>query len=348
MDGIYSYSNSTGAIDSGVGFRNVVFGNGINNNDDDDYFTITARSNYGGILSPYGSITIREGNDFIYSIKPISGYEIADVVVDGVSVVYSENYENYATYSTYTFNDISSNHEIYVEFDNQIAPYNVSVKKYIVNSGENDGVATIEGTGQHNNRTIVTIKVNPIAGYRVVNWEIPSDLENVQLNSAGELSFKMPSRDIELKVNFEAVLNAYLTVENMYSSINVVKNVGSSVNLTAGVFDGYNFGGWETEGLELTDEQRKNPTITFIMPANEVKLVARYNKLSPVSVILGDGTLVEFEGEETKGITFYAPQTSDDKNFSAWKIDGYVYLNLGRGIGLTMPDRIINIEAIYQ
>jgi len=84
------------------------------------------------------------------------------------------------------------------------------------------------------------------------------------------------------------------------------------------------------------------------MPANGVKLVAKYNKLSPVSVILGDGTFVEFEGEETKNITFYAPETSDDRDFSAWKIDGYVYLNLGRGIELTMPDKAINIEAIYQ
>ena len=348
IDGIYSYSNSTGASNGNAGFRNVIFGNGINNNDNSEYFTITAMSNYGGKISPYGSITVKAGKNVIYSIKPNTGYQIADVIVDGVSEYYNNsNYTNYGTYATYTFNNINSNHEIYVEFDDQIAPYNVSVRKYVVGVGESAGVATIEGEGTHNSRTIVTIKPTPIMGYRVLNWEIPSDLENVQVSITEGLSFKMPSRDVEIKINFEQVLDAPLTVENMYSSINVTKDVGSSVSLTAGVFDGYKFGNWEAEGLELTEEQRKSPSIEFTMPANAVRLVAKYNKLSPVNLILGDGTLVEFEGEETKNITFLAPETSSNKNFSAWKIDGYVYLDLGRSIQLTMPDKTINIEAIY-
>lgn len=349
IDGLYSYSNSSGAASSDVSFRNVIFGEGINNNDSSEYFTITATSNYGGNLSPYGSITVKEGKNFIYSIKPNTGYEIADVIVDGVSEYYNNsNYTNYGAYATYTFNNINSNHEIYVEFDNQIAPYNVSVKKYIVGVGENEGVATIEGIGQHNNRSMVTLKVTPITGYRILSLEIPSDLENVQVSLSDGISFKMPSRDIEIKINFEQILDAPLMVENMYSSINVTKDVGSPISLTAGVFDGYKFGNWETEGLELTEEQRKSPSIEFTMPANAVRLVAKYNKLSPVNLILGDGTLVEFEGEETKNITFLAPETSSNKDFSAWKIDGYVYLDLGRAIQLTIPDKAINIEAIYQ
>ena len=83
------------------------------------------------------------------------------------------------------------------------------------------------------------------------------------------------------------------------------------------------------------------------MPANQVKLVAKYNKISPVKLMLGDGTLVEFEGEETKTITLFAPETSGNENFSAWRIDGYVYLDFGRAIELTMQDKAISIEAIY-
>ncbi len=348
VDGLYSYSNSSGAIDSDIGFRNVILGNGINNDDDSEYFTITATSNYGGNMSPYGSITIKEGKNFIYSIKPNPGYEIVDVIVDGVSEYYNNtNYINHGTYATYTFNNINSNHDIYIEFDNQLVPYNVSVKKYVVGVGENAGVATIEGIGQHNNRSIVTLKATPITGYRISNWEIPSDLENVQVSLLGELSFKMPSRDVEIKINFEQIFDAALTVENMYSSINITKDVGSQVSLTAGVIDGYKFGSWQTEGLELTEQQKKNPSIEFTMPANQVRLVAKYNKISPINLILGDGVLVEFEGEEMSNIKLLAPEISNSGSFGAWRIDGYVYLDLGRAVELTMPDKSINIEAVY-
>ena len=98
---------------------------------------------------------------------------------------------------------------------------------------------------------------------------------------------------------------------------------------------------------DLTEEQRNNPSIEFIMPANEVRLVAKYNKISPINLILGDGTQVEFEGKESKNITFFAPESSNNRSFAAWKIDGYVYFDIGRAVEITIPDRAINIEAIY-
>ena len=348
IDGIYSYSGSTGEANSDVGFRNVIFGNGINNNDDAEYFTITATSNYGGKVSPYGSITVKEGEDIIYSIIPYTGYEISDVVVDGISEYYSDNCIDHDTYFTYQFSNISSNHEIHIEFDNIVSPYNVYVEKYIDGVGENAGIATVEGEGLHDSKSMVTVRVTPIEGYKLLNWEVPYDLENITANSSSELNFKMPNRDIVLKATFVEIVDAPLTVENMYSSITIRKDVGVQVDVVAGDIDGYKFREWVSEGLELTELQRTNASIQFIMPASGVRLIANYNKISPVDIVLGDGTLVKFEGEETKDIIFLAPETSSNKSFSAWKIDGYTYWDLGRGIKLTVPHKAVNIEAIYQ
>ena len=347
INGIYSYSNSEGISNNDVGFRNVIFGPGINSNNNDEYVNIVATSNYGGKVNPYGSITIKKGKNMTYSIIPYEGYEISDIIVDGVSEYYSSNYINHGTYSMYQFNNINSNHDIYIAFDNQVAAYNVSVEKYVKDAGQNENIAQIEGEGMHNSKSIVTLRAQPINGYKLLNWEVPVALENLETNTSNELTFKMPSADFTIKATFERILKTLLTVENIYSTVKIQKEIGDSVQVVAGEIDGYKFRDWSMEGLELTEEQKVNPSIDFIMPDNEVHLVANYDKLSPVKLILGDDTLVEFEGEETKEIILIAPVQVNNKAFWGWKIDGYV-LDIGNSIVLTMPEDSINIETIYQ
>ncbi len=75
-------------------------------------YTITASTGSGGTIDPAGVIDVAEGNDQTFSIKAKSGYEISDVLVDGVSV---------GAVSSYTFENVQSNHTIYVDFG-YIAP----------------------------------------------------------------------------------------------------------------------------------------------------------------------------------------------------------------------------------
>ena len=49
-------------------------------------FTIVSSASTGGSISPMGSTTVNEGDDQLYNIIPDTGYQIADVRVDGVSV----------------------------------------------------------------------------------------------------------------------------------------------------------------------------------------------------------------------------------------------------------------------
>ncbi|HEX2965079.1 MAG TPA: hypothetical protein VHO84_04815, partial [Syntrophorhabdaceae bacterium] len=71
------------------------------------YYTITASAGEGGTISPLGSASVESGTSTTYAIAPKNGYEIADVVVNGVSV---------GAVTSYTFTNVSANQSIAATF----------------------------------------------------------------------------------------------------------------------------------------------------------------------------------------------------------------------------------------
>lgn len=69
--------------------------------------TITATAGTGGSITPSGQTTLTKGSDQTFRITPDSGFEIADVVVDGVPA---------GQVSTYTFPKVIDDHTIAVTF----------------------------------------------------------------------------------------------------------------------------------------------------------------------------------------------------------------------------------------
>jgi subtilisin family serine protease len=70
--------------------------------------TVNATSGPGGNINPEGAVNVNYGQNQTFTITPNTGYEIADVLVDGVSV---------GTMSTYTFENVTANHDIHVDFE---------------------------------------------------------------------------------------------------------------------------------------------------------------------------------------------------------------------------------------
>ena len=68
---------------------------------------ITATAGEGGIITPSGRIYVTEGEDQTFTITPITGFAIADVLVDGFSV---------GTVSSYTFTKVTGTHTIDASF----------------------------------------------------------------------------------------------------------------------------------------------------------------------------------------------------------------------------------------
>lgn len=95
-------------------------------------YTIKASAGNGGIISPSGNVSVKRGDDQTFSINPINGYRISDVIIDGKSV---------GAVSTYTFDSVKANHTIQVKF----VKYNS-----IVADPEVTGVAGWLQTKEHN------------------------------------------------------------------------------------------------------------------------------------------------------------------------------------------------------
>jgi hypothetical protein len=68
---------------------------------------ITASAGANGIITPSGDVVVNEGANQAFAITPDSGYQIADVLVDGVSQ---------GTVSTYTFTNVTAAHTISASF----------------------------------------------------------------------------------------------------------------------------------------------------------------------------------------------------------------------------------------
>ena len=301
IDGIYSYSGTTGESNSNIGFRNVIFVESTTENTS-NYYTITASSQGNGVISPSGNTTVEEGKNLTYSIIPNTGNELIDVTVDGISVYY--DIVNYGTYYTYKFDAVDSNHKILAVFDSEINSYEVSVIK------NPEDVGQITGEGAYKNRSEVTLKANGTNGYKFSSWETVENLDEEIDTLVDEITFKMPAKNVLLKANFEKVLKAILTVENMYGRMFFEKNVDEGVAITAEEIKGYVFKKWISTGLELTPEQINSRHIEITIPGNDVSLVAKYNRLYPL-VLIDNNTILQIEQEEGETVNFVAAEGSN-------------------------------------
>ena len=115
-------------------------------------YTITAQASEGGTITPNGEVSVKEGASQTFEIKAASGYEIADVLVDGQSVGVVE---------TYTFENVTAAHTISasfklgaVEFDNDFEQDDFPGHGWTVKSTHTDPACTwYVGTNRNLNTT---------------------------------------------------------------------------------------------------------------------------------------------------------------------------------------------------
>ena len=76
-------------------------------------YIITTSVSSGGSISPSGSVSALSGSSAPFTITPASGYQVANVLVDGTSV---------GAVSTYTFSNVVANHTISATFTTTTTP----------------------------------------------------------------------------------------------------------------------------------------------------------------------------------------------------------------------------------
>ncbi len=111
---------------------------------------ITASAGTGGSINPSGDVSVTYGSDKTFTITPETGYEVSDVLVDGVSV---------GAVTSHTFDDVTENHTISATF---------SLVEYVITATAGTG-GSISSSGDvsvtHGNDKTFTI--TPETGYEI-------------------------------------------------------------------------------------------------------------------------------------------------------------------------------------
>jgi hypothetical protein len=120
-------------------------------------YTITATAGAGGSISPQGAVSVNYGGSQSFAITPNSGYQVADVKVDGVSV---------GAVTSYPFANVTANRTIAATFTAN-PTYTLTVSK----TGTGSGTVTNSPTGStFNAGTVVTLTAAPAASSTFAGW----------------------------------------------------------------------------------------------------------------------------------------------------------------------------------
>ena len=120
-----------------------------------DSFTIVASAGVGGSISPNGTVSVPFDSNQSFVVSPDSGYHVADVLVDGVSV---------GAVTSYVIPSVASDHTIVANFTANSGTYHITVASTHgsptpsaqVNAGDDFSVTVTSPVGDANHRWICT------------------------------------------------------------------------------------------------------------------------------------------------------------------------------------------------
>lgn len=149
--------------------------------------TITATYGNYGIVSPSGVVSVYEGESQTFTFTPDKNCSVAFVVVDGKMVEIEGN--------TYTFDNVTEDHTIHVEFSNS----DVSHFRFIYATAGDGGSLSLEGCIPVTPGTSQDIEIIPDKGYEIdkviIDGEVKEGIthfrfESVQTNHTMTVTFK--------------------------------------------------------------------------------------------------------------------------------------------------------------
>ena len=176
-----------------------------------------------GSINPSGRLPTQAGDDVEFTFAPKDGYQLSDVIVDGVSKGHLLKF---------TFNNVSADHTIKAVF----------IKVFTIDASVNDeSMGSIKPYGKLvvPAGDDVTFTATPERGYRVskilvdgvATTENPYTLYNIQKDHMIEVIFELAVHDVTLKIVGEDGGTASITPEKV--------TVEDIVTVTVNVKDGY-------------------------------------------------------------------------------------------------------------
>ena len=273
-------------------------------------YTITTSAGSNGSITP--SATVNYGSSKTINMSPSTGYEVNEVIVDGI---------NKGKITTYTFNNITDNHTISVTFK-KLDEQKFTVNCTTVQNGNISVSPTSATVG-----TKITIYVNPSEGYRLK--QIDSS-PNVNINNN---QFTMPAQNVTLTPVFEQIeVQTYaITVgtseHGTATASHTSASAGTTITMTATPGQGYVLKSYATQPfVSVVNGQ-------FVMPSSPITVTPIFDTASVVktsydiyvSTETTDRGDVSVTGvDETKGIISIKAEAEPGYRFSEWDISNGV------------------------
>jgi hypothetical protein len=173
---------SVGAVSS-YSFSNVTADHTIEALFAINTYAITPSAGAGGSISPSASVTVEHGGSSTFTITADTGYQIADVTVDGASV---------GALDSYTFTNVTADHEIKASFK--------AVKTYTIRANADKG-GTISPSGHVtvNRGDSCTFTITPDEGYQIDRVKV----DGRSVGAVSSYTFKNVKSNHEIEASFE-------------------------------------------------------------------------------------------------------------------------------------------------
>ena len=273
-------------------------------------YTITTSAGSNGSITP--SATVNYGSSKTINMSPSTGYEVNEVIVDGI---------NKGKITTYTFNNITDNHTISVTFK-KLDEQKFTVNCTTVQNGNISVSPTSATVG-----TKITIYVNPSEGYRL------KQIDSSPVVAINNNQFTMPAQNVTLTPVFEQIeVQTYaITVgtseHGTATASHTSASAGTTITMTATPGQGYVLKSYATQPyVSVVNGQFVMPSSPItVTPIFDIASVVKTSYDIYVSTETTDRGDVSVTGvDETKGIISIRAEAEPGYRFSEWEISNGV------------------------
>lgn len=206
----------------------------------EDYIAVTATSGEGGAIDPAGTTLVKKGTSKTFNVVPATGYEVANVVVDGIDL---------GPIAYYTFERVGTDHTISATFQKAQAGGEIAIFSVLTTVAGEGGA--VQPAGQTKVATGETVNVTfvPDEGYQLASVKVNGRKVEVTDNT---YALTM-DQNYAVTADFEAIPDVpQVMFENDFESVSGDKFPfhgwtlkGQNTNSTWKQYTYYN---WKSEG----------------------------------------------------------------------------------------------------
>lgn len=218
-------------------------------------YRIGATHGPGGTISPAGNVDVPQGGSRTYFITPSTGYEIAELKVDGAAV---------APAGSYTFTNVTAAHTISVTF--RMRNYTISFA--VMTNGSVS--STPAGTARLGD--VVNLTVTPASNYRLKAGSL-----KVNGTAITGMSFTMPAQNVTISAEFEErtyAVSIVVTGGGTVVASHTQAPFGTAVSVAATPNFQYRLVEGSLKGNDIPIDGA-----TFLMPAADVVITAQFEEI---------------------------------------------------------------------